>query len=79
MAGPARPMTKPKIHALPDRATRAEVEITLDETRAAGFDEVVVIGFKGRIVQLKHSNIDDTLQLLGALEYAKQKLITGMK
>jgi pantothenate synthetase len=65
--------------SLTDLATRKqEVNKVLEETRELEFDEVIIIGIRGREVSLKHSRIDDTLLILGALEYAKVRLVRNM-
>jgi len=60
---------------LPSKADRRKVDDTLQKVKDAGFDEVVIIGFKNGKSYLNHSKIENINTLVGSIEDMKYRLL----
>lgn len=60
---------------LPTTAERNEVDQTLKEALERGFTEVIVMGYREGKVHVMTSKVSNTVELVGALEWAKWQLM----
>lgn len=68
--------TTPSVLTFTDRNISAAQEV-LEEAKTQGFESVVILGFKEGCVHICSSQTKSRLEMIGAIEVAKQYLWTG--
>jgi hypothetical protein len=70
-------MTLKKIE--PAKLDRNKVGEVLDDAKSRGYEAVIVFGFKDKMITVMPSGARNKLELLGALEAAKQHMWSGQE
>jgi hypothetical protein len=58
----------------PDGRLKEEAADLLEEAKSMGFQSVIIFGFNGEGIHVKHSSTKSRLEIIGALEAAKLEL-----
>ncbi len=66
---------KPVENIAPVARTAKDALAILEDAKEAGYDSVIVLGFKDGLLFVERSNIHNNYELLGAIEHAKFDII----